>query len=53
MVLYLKKNSCGSVKKMFKVWHFNIIIVLDKTNKSETDSDLGAVLMRVIPDLFF
>ena len=37
--------------KMFKIWKHNNIIVLDKTNNSETLSTEGAVLMRVI--LFF
>ena len=37
--------------KMFKIWKHNNIIVLDKTNNSETLSTEGAVLMSVI--LFF
>ena len=36
--------------QMFKIWKHNNIIVLDKTNNSETLSTEGAVLMRVILD---
>ena len=39
--------------KMFKIWKHNNIIVLDKTNNSETFSTEGAVLMRVILDFLF
>ena len=39
--------------QMFKIWKHNNIIVLDKTNNSETLSTEGAVLMRVILDFLF
>ena len=39
--------------QMFKIWKHNNIIVLDKTNNSETLSTQGAVLMRVILPFLF
>ena len=39
--------------QMFKIWIHNNIIVLDKTNNSETLSTEGAVLMRVILAFLF
>ena len=39
--------------QMFKIWIHNNIIVLDKTNNSETLSTEGAVLMRVILSFLF
>ena len=39
--------------QIFKIWKHNNIIVLDKTNNSETLSTEGAVLMRVILSFLF
>ena len=44
---------CVRKIQMFKIWKHNNIIVLDKTNNSETLSTEGAVLMRVILDFLF
>ena len=44
---------CVRKKRMFNIYILNNIIVLDKTNNSETLSTEGGVLMRVILDFLF